>query len=83
MAIAKANEVPDNDAIANDWHYWRQRLVGQRTGARYPTRFAIKAAKDVICGASQFFAGAEGNTAAIVKDTIDYKARQPPHCIPC
>lgn len=38
-----------------------------------PRAFAQRAARRVVSGASQLFAGASGDTAAIVKEMIDYK----------
>lgn len=48
-------------------------MIADATKQGLPRAFAERAAKGVVCGASQLFAGVSGDTAAIVKEMIDYR----------
>ena len=48
-------------------------MIAHATLRGIPRDFAQKAARKVVSGASQLFAGASGDTGAIVKEMIDYK----------
>jgi pyrroline-5-carboxylate reductase len=48
-------------------------MIAHAASHGIPRDFAQRAARRVVCGASQLFAGASGDTRAIVKEMIDYK----------
>jgi pyrroline-5-carboxylate reductase len=48
-------------------------LIAHAVSKGIPRDFAHRAAKKVVTGASQLFAGPAGDTAAIVKEMIDYQ----------
>jgi pyrroline-5-carboxylate reductase len=48
-------------------------MIADATLHGIPRDFAQRAARRVVSGASQLFAGASGDTGAIVKEMIDYK----------
>ena len=48
-------------------------LIAEAVAQGLPRDFAIRAAKGVLCGASQLFHGSETDTAEIVREMIDYK----------
>jgi pyrroline-5-carboxylate reductase len=48
-------------------------MIAHAASHGIPRDFAQRAARRVVSGASQLFAGASGDTGAIVKEMIDYK----------
>jgi pyrroline-5-carboxylate reductase len=48
-------------------------MIAHAASRGIPRDFAQRAARKVVSGASQLFAGASGDTGAIVKEMIDYK----------
>jgi pyrroline-5-carboxylate reductase len=48
-------------------------LIAHAVSHGIPREIAQRAAKKVVAGASQMFAGLDGDTGAIVKDMIDYR----------
>ena len=48
-------------------------MIAHATSRGVPRDFAQRAARKVVSGASQLFAGASGDTGAIVTEMIDYK----------
>lgn len=49
-------------------------MIAEAVAQGIPRAFAARAAKGVVCGASQLFKGADvGETGAIVKEMIDYR----------
>jgi pyrroline-5-carboxylate reductase len=48
-------------------------MIAHPSSRGIPRDFAQRAARRVVSGASQLFAGASGDTGAIVKEMIDYK----------
>ncbi len=48
-------------------------MVAEAVAQGLTREFGEKAARSVVCDASQLFAGGTGNTAAIVKEMIDYR----------
>jgi pyrroline-5-carboxylate reductase len=48
-------------------------MIAHAASRGIPRDFAQRAARRVVSGASQLFAGASGDTGAIVKEMIDYK----------
>jgi pyrroline-5-carboxylate reductase len=48
-------------------------MIAHAASRGIPRDFAQRAARRVVTGASQLFAGASGDTGAIVKEMIDYK----------
>ncbi len=48
-------------------------LIGEAVAQGLPRDFAVRAAKGVLCGATQLFRGPDADTAAIVREMIDYR----------
>ena len=48
-------------------------MIAEAVAQGIPRAFAARAAKGVVCGASQLFKGADVETGAIVKEMIDYR----------